>query len=401
MPPLDCAHTQRLAASCTLVLFCCLTVSGVLSDPGYTQLPRTLDLLELWSGVGAVVSAARSIKLQAQGFDKHRSAGETEESEDLCTLAGVSNAIKLLMSVVDGGLLMLAPDCSSWTFPNISRTQRQHSVSGNTEYYKVREGNTMAEVAAFMFALAVCRGVNVVMENPPRSYIWEYLKPHFSPYGFLVDVVVDRCAFDDTRGRKIGKKYMFRASGPWIQTLTAWACSCKHPHLLCMTVTNNGRLRFNGNENLKRSQVYPIKLGAAIVQAWQKGFHHAASISEAALSYGPTFAVSGVRKSDNQPDPWADLHVASGTQREGTTSGIQPAKRQKQGLIVSHATSSSRRSFSTSMDPWEDLVESAAASSNEDPWAIIEGTAGGPADPWSSIVEDCTVLDPEDAGAGF
>ena len=123
MPPLDCAHTQRLAASCTLVLFCCLTVSGVLSDPGYTQLPRTLDLLELWSGVGAVVSAARSIKLQAQGFDKHRIAGETEESEDLCTLAGVSNAIKLLMSVVDGGLLMLAPGCSSWTFLNISRTQ--------------------------------------------------------------------------------------------------------------------------------------------------------------------------------------------------------------------------------------------------------------------------------------
>ena len=78
----------------------------------------------------------------------------------------------------------------------------------------------MAEVAAFMFALAVCRGVNVVMENPPRSYIWEYLNPHFSPYGFLVDVVVDRCAFDDTRGRKIGKKYMFRASGPWIQTLS-------------------------------------------------------------------------------------------------------------------------------------------------------------------------------------
>ena len=120
-----------------------------------------------------------------------------------------------------------------------------------------------------MFALAVCRGVNVVMENPPRSYIWEYLKTHFSPYGFLVDVVVDRCAFDDTSGRKIGKTYMFRASGPWIQALTTWACSCKQPHLLRMTATNNGRLRFNGNENLKRSQVYPIKLGAAIVQAWQ------------------------------------------------------------------------------------------------------------------------------------
>ena len=386
MPLPETAHTQQLAASCTLVLFGCLTVSGVLSDPRFRELPRTLDVLELWSGAGTVVRAAQSIGLQAQGFDKFRIVDQTLESEDLCTLTGVSNAITLLMSIVEGGLLVEAPCCSSWTWPNVAKTQRHHSISGNTEYDKVRQGNIMAQVAALMFILALCRGVNVVMENPPHSYMWKYLEPHFRPYGFLVDVSVERCAFDKNKGPKLGKKYKFRGSGPWIQALTAWRCSCKEPHLQCMTVSSHGKK--TGNENLKASQVYPIQLGEAIVQVWQNGFHDAGSISEAASSDGPTFAVSGVRRPPDQLDPWADLHVAP---------PAQAAKRQKQGPRIS---SVSQSSATTSMDPWEGFVGDAALDSNEDPSASHEA-AGGQRDIWCSIAEDCSAPDSEDPWAGL
>ena len=59
----------------------------VLANPEFTALPRDLDLVELWSGVGSIVAAATKRNLKAVPFDKNRHPVETAVSEDILSPA--------------------------------------------------------------------------------------------------------------------------------------------------------------------------------------------------------------------------------------------------------------------------------------------------------------------------
>ena len=57
----------------------------VLQDSQFSWLERDLDVVELWSGVAAIVAAARKQGKQAEPFDKNRVPGVTTYSEDICS----------------------------------------------------------------------------------------------------------------------------------------------------------------------------------------------------------------------------------------------------------------------------------------------------------------------------
>ena len=64
-------------------------------------------------------------------------------------------AVALLLRVRPGGLLWMAPVCSSWTFTNSSNTGRKlANVVGNLGYPPVQAGSAMATVAALFMELA-------------------------------------------------------------------------------------------------------------------------------------------------------------------------------------------------------------------------------------------------------
>ena len=139
------------------------------------------DVVELWSGVEAIVCAAIAAGLAAQGFDKHRIEGVTDTAdpgttESILLEAGFHKALELVLRVRDGGLAWMAPVCSSWIFLNLVNTKRNLSggprFSGNLAYAPVRDGNRMAEMAAFLFAVAVLRGAHAVIESPASSMMF-------------------------------------------------------------------------------------------------------------------------------------------------------------------------------------------------------------------------------------
>jgi len=57
----------------------------VLQSADFASLQRDLDVVELWSGVESIVTAARKKGLQAEPFDKNRVPGVTTFSEDICS----------------------------------------------------------------------------------------------------------------------------------------------------------------------------------------------------------------------------------------------------------------------------------------------------------------------------
>ena len=152
---------------CTVAIFG-LTLASVLDRD---NVDRDLHLLELWSGVGSIWRAgSRRSGVKSRGFDIKNS-----EHEDITTPAGFKHAVNLVLQLVVGGLLWMAPVCSSFTFMNSSNCMRgpSNDYYGDTNYPPVIEGNLMARIAAFLFVLAWARGVDVAIENPPGSCIWK------------------------------------------------------------------------------------------------------------------------------------------------------------------------------------------------------------------------------------
>ncbi len=100
-----------------------------LESEGLHSCCRDLDVVELWSGVGSIACAGRAHGNQCQEFDLERLPGVTDiqgpGQEDITTPLGFRKALELTQRLREGGLLWLAPLCSSFVFPDSSRTQRK------------------------------------------------------------------------------------------------------------------------------------------------------------------------------------------------------------------------------------------------------------------------------------
>jgi hypothetical protein len=189
---------------------------------------RSLDVVELWSGVGSIVQAARSKHLSATPFDKYRNPHKSDTSEDILTPSGFRAALLLVLALKEGGLLWLAPVCSSWVWLNSSRTRRSvANPDGDESYPPVVEGNLHAKVAAFLYALAHLRNCTPVLENPQGSLIFEYWPVKRAIASFATGrAICCRCRFSTERiGERHRKPYKL-VGGTWVTDSLSFPCRC-------------------------------------------------------------------------------------------------------------------------------------------------------------------------------
>ena len=239
-----------------------------------------LDLVEIFSGKESIATAAKQKGLASAGFDKARVLGVTDAafgacSEDICSKAGFQHAVRLVGRLRKGGLLWMAPQCSSWVFYNVSRTKRSRAngFMGDQTYAAVQSGNTIAQACVFLLKLASARGVDFAVENPKGSYIWH--STFFLEWVNWVGIkrsFIHRCGYDYAPvGQRILKVYQVVGSGSWIQKLET-TCQCEgadHQHLTISWQDGSGRKRTKGNkELLRQSQTYPPAMGRYVVQCW-------------------------------------------------------------------------------------------------------------------------------------
>lgn len=307
---------------CTIVLFG-FTIADFLDDPCV----RDHHVVELWSGVASIVRAAHKKGLTAVPFDKFRCSGVTDESEDILTKDGFCAAVRCVLSLVVGGLLWMAPVCSSFGWMNKKNCKRsaQNNWKGDETYPSVQEGNLGADIACFLFWLAWAREVQVGMENPSKNDFWKYgsvvyLLEHLQ----LFTTLTHRCAFDTARfGDRPLKQYKFVATGQWIEK-TARACRCPNGVHKSLIIKNAHGVTGIPAE-LKASGAYPRKLGIAIIEAWDGRF----SGSEV----GSGVAVH--RQSNSSRKRWA--------QPGSDSSDVQPAVRTHVRRQQSSSSDTSKR----------------------------------------------------------
>ena len=209
---------------------------------------RDLDVVEIFSGVGSVHAAAIEAGYKAIAMDKDRIPKCTEiaglHCENLLMLDGFENAIRLVRRLKVGGLLVAAPQCSSFVPPCRAQHQRceKNLWYGDTSRAFVIDGNNMANGCAFLLRLAHSRGVQAVVENPPSSDIWKF-PPMANTLAHLKGLaqenqsaIVARCGYStEPYGKRFEKKFKFIGSDltcPWLARIER-GCGCPGKTIHC------------------------------------------------------------------------------------------------------------------------------------------------------------------------
>ena len=109
----------------------CLTKT--LFDANNQGIIRVLDVVELWSGVGSIASAAQKAGYKAATVD-------LKNGEDLTTREGFEDAVSKVLRLKPGGLLSMGIECRSFVFLNSSNCKRNYynQYAGDTKYEPVK-----------------------------------------------------------------------------------------------------------------------------------------------------------------------------------------------------------------------------------------------------------------------
>jgi len=243
---------------------------------GIQSVLRDLVCVEFFCGIGVVWGAFFADGLAACGFDVNRLRGVTDVagpgSEDITTEAGFLNAVALVLRIQVGGLATFAPMCGSynWLCSSLARRAEANGFLGDEAAPPfVVTGNAAAKATAFLARVAALRGVQALVENPPKSIIWRMFRHH----GVLLDLPYScstvRCGFRPSGSTEdeITKAYRFACTHPWVVSLSRQcACPPSVAHVP-MTRTLDGK-SWGRPAVMKRSQEYPPLLGTAIMAAW-------------------------------------------------------------------------------------------------------------------------------------
>lgn len=255
------------ARACGLCIFG-LTVASVLDHQVWSNVPRNLDVADLFSGVASVSLAAREHARQASTFDIKDS-----KDQDICSETGFRMAMTLVLGVRENGLVAIAPVCSSFVCLNCWNTKRnKNNYAGDESYTPVKVGNFIARASAFLLCLAVARGVHVILENPASSMLFSFLQPSLSCIPGLQFIITHRCVWSTERyGMRYKKAFKFMATGPWLKPVEQ-KCQCPSQkdsscHKPLVRLDAKGR-RYGLLKNLLESASYPTNLGFALVEAW-------------------------------------------------------------------------------------------------------------------------------------
>ena len=183
-------------------------------------------------------------------------------------------ALVLVLRTCPGGLLFLAPVCSSWVFMCLGTSRRNRYDSlGNTDLRFVRDANKMVSRCAILILLATALGIYWILEQPLSSLM--IFHPRLQDIVTLMRVwqVSFKMSQFGARSEKPTKLY---SNAEWVSDIAnAESCvddlNCDLDSLETYVkyFDKDGHPKVKGGRDLKLTQEYPRKIGVEVRRAWR------------------------------------------------------------------------------------------------------------------------------------
>jgi hypothetical protein len=223
----------------------------------------TRNFLEFFAGDQAVTKGLRLRGFVGDPIDVRLNA-----DHDLLTPCGFLVAIVLICSVCKGGLVWLAPPCSTWVWMSRSSTGRHLDPLGNRDNPNVERQNMLVSRLCYLISLCWHRGVFFVIEQPDSTKMMEHprLRKLLTKIGGCWDSAkMDMGPFS----LEAPKGSLFSGHAPHLPlmdrhlTKTERRRITKNDHMLKTHYSKikNGKKRIYGGSGLKKTQSYPTTFG--------------------------------------------------------------------------------------------------------------------------------------------
>lgn len=230
-----------------------------------TVLTRSVDLVEIFSGEKAVTNGLMMFSFKGMAIDH-----DMGPNYDILTTDGFFLCLLAVLSIKRGGLLWMAPPCSSWVWMSRGSTgRRPHDPMGDASIPNVQAQNKLACRVANLMYVASRRGVRTIIEQPLSSLFWKHPR---------VAKMLERFSFQSVTtqlgayGAESLKPIILRYTVPWGAKLRK-QMSTKDKARLKMSEKKTykvrtdkaGKLVTDGvKKNLKATQAYPPGFGNTV-----------------------------------------------------------------------------------------------------------------------------------------
>ncbi len=236
-----------------------------------------LDFAELFAGKGAVHRA-----LAALGFRGRRMDLSYDPGHDLLTPVGFLLAVQIALDLKPGGLMWLAPPCTTWVWMSRATTGRHIQVVGDVTSPPVVRSNALTERLALLLEILHLKNCRYIIEQPCSSCLWDYpalrdvLRRHRSGRCFLhmgayggtslkPTTLMGTAPFLTQLARRCSPQQGLRLQLWGVRTTKKWR-------------DGQGKKRCQGTGALKGTQAYPEGFGAAHALAFRRHFGRPAEL---------------------------------------------------------------------------------------------------------------------------
>ncbi len=231
-----------------------------------------LDFGELFAGAGAVHRHLQDLGYRGRAMDQVYCKGH-----DILQPLGMLAAIRIACSIKPGGLLWLAPPCSTWVWLTRGSTGRSLTALGDFTLPAVIEQNALVERVMLLCELVHRRGGHYIIEQPASSVLWSYpaVAQMLKRHGLQGPTVLDFGAYG---GSSIKPTHLW-GTAPYLAQLSRRCTAADKVRLEAegvqttnRYVDNAGRKRCQGTSDLKGTQAYPENWGVAHAHAFAKHY---------------------------------------------------------------------------------------------------------------------------------
>jgi len=195
-----------------------------------------------------------------------------EKVHDVLTAKGFYVLIASVWTTCLGGLLWLAPPCSSWVWMSRSSTGRHLHVLGDRAYANVRAQNALVARITYAVVLCIKRGVHWIIEQPSSSVMWDHPRLQ-AVLGKYKNMTYTATVELGTYNLEARKELRLVGTSPHLRALDGTKMTAEQRMYMNMDEdrkrtakhwkTADGRPMSRATEDLKPTQSYPLGFGAA------------------------------------------------------------------------------------------------------------------------------------------